>query len=447
MVTNQRSLINCRLPHAALSSWLSVLFVFGCTITGYAQEPLVAPKPAPQREQIDFRDRIPFGLKPVDYANGKLTDPVTLLNERLKTNPQTLTHDAEWGYLRSVLKTLDIPESSQLMVFSKTARNPRLINPKTPRVIYFNDDVYVGSVPGARTMEFASVDPLRGSIFYEMNARQAASPYFVRSEQCLSCHGGDSSLRIPGLLVRSFVTDDHGRPISGYSQVTQDKPLEKRWGGWYVTGTHGDMIHLGNLFGREAIDEAKENPAFRSNLEFVEVFLDTSKYLTSHSDLVAHLVLDHQAHGHNLLTRVSMEEQLGLESDAEDRLLRYLLFLDEAPLEGPLKGTTDYQSWFEKQGKRDAQGRSLKDFDLKTRLFRYRLSYLIYTDAFNKMPTAARLRILREIFAFLNATDQELEQSWDVTPADFPLTERRAIQQIVAETLPDLPSFWIAPGK
>ncbi|WP_339727150.1 hypothetical protein [uncultured Gimesia sp.] len=426
---------------------LLAAFLLSMSVEAIADEPLVAPKPTEQRKEIEFRDSIPFGLKPVEYGTGKLTDPVSAMSERIKQKTQKLDYDSEWGYLRNVLKSLNISESSQLMVFSKTALNPRLIKPTNPRVVYFNDDVYVGWVPGARAMEFASVDPIRGSIFYELDAKAATQPQFERSEQCLSCHGGSSSLRIPGLLVRSFLTDQHGRPISGYSQISHDKPLAKRWGGWYVTGNHADMVHLGNLFGKEVIEESKANPAYRANLEFVDPFVDTSKYLTPHSDLVAHLILDHQVHGHNLITRVSMEQQLGLKSDVEDRLLRYLLFLDEAELAGPLKGTTDYRAWFEKQGKRDSQGRSLKDFDLKTRLFRHRLSYLIYTDSFQKMPAAARLQILREIYAFLNATDVELAQAWDVTPADFPLTERQAIQQIVAETLADLPGFWKQPEK
>ncbi|QDV52431.1 hypothetical protein [Gimesia fumaroli] len=447
MVTHQRNLINCRYGSKSKRLFFITLLTLNISVAAFADEPLIAPKPAESRQEIDFKDSIPFGLKPVEYGTGTLSDPVSVMNQRLKTKTQKLAYDSEWGYLRNVLKSLNIPESSQLMVFSKTALNPRLIKPTNPRVVYFNDDVYVGWVPGARAMELASVDPLRGSIFYELEAKAARQPLFVRSEQCLSCHGGSSSLRIPGLLIRSFLTDLHGRPISGYSQISHDKPLAKRWGGWYVTGTHGEMVHLGNLFGKDVIEESKENPAFRANLEFVDVFVDTSKYLNPHSDLVAHLVLDHQVHGHNLITRVSMEQQLGLQSDVEDRLLRYLLFLDEAELTGLLKGTTDYQTWFEKQGKRDAQGRSLKDFDLKTRLFRHRLSYLIYTDSFNKMPAAARLRILREIYAFLNATDTELEQAWDVEPVNFPLSERRAIQQIVAETLPDLPEFWKQPEK
>ncbi len=220
-------------------------------------------------------------------------------------------------------------------------------------------------------MELASIDPLRGTIFYELDLKASAKPRFVRSDRCLACHAGDSSLRVPGLLVRSFLTDDHGRPISGYSQISHDKPLEKRWGGWYVTGTHGDMLHLGNVFGRETIEEFRTNPALRGNLTHVDQFFDTTKYLSPHSDLVAHLVLDHQVHAHNLITRVSMEYQLGLESDARQRLVRHLLFLDEAPLTAPVKGTSGYQEGFARQGKRDSQGRSLKDFELKTRLFQY----------------------------------------------------------------------------
>ncbi|MEQ9068273.1 MAG: hypothetical protein RLO18_16175, partial [Gimesia chilikensis] len=375
------------------------------------EEPLVATKPV---RQIDFRDPVPYGLQPVAYGTGTLTDPVSLLNEQLIQQKRELKFDTEWGYLREVLKQLQLPESSQLMVYSRTALNPRIINPDNPRVVYFNDDVYLGWVPGARSMELASIDPLRGTIFYELDLKASAKPRFVRSDRCLACHAGDSSLRVPGLLVRSFLTDDHGRPISGYSQISHDKPLEKRWGGWYVTGTHGDMLHLGNVFGRETIEEFRTNPALRANLTHVDQFFDTTKYLSPDSDLVAHLVLDHQVHAHNLITRVSMEYQLGLESDARQRLVRYLLFLDEAPLTAPVKGTSGYQDWFACQGKRDSQGRSLKDFDLKTRLFQYRLSYLIYTDGFQKMPAGPRLRILKDIYEFLNADDSTLKADWDV---------------------------------
>lgn len=406
------------------------------------EEPLIALKPTEVPKEIEFRDPVPFGLKPVEYGKGALSDAVTKLNRRLKEQVLSFEYDSEWGYLREVLKALDIPEASQLMVYSKTALNPRLVKPTNPRVVYFNDDVYLGWVPGARAMELASVDPLRGSIFFELEQKPAKQPWFVRSERCLSCHAGGSSLRVPGLLVRSFLTDQHGRPISGYSQISHDKVLEKRWGGWYVTGTHGDMVHLGNVFGKAAITEAKANPAYRSNLKQIDQFVDTTKYLHPHSDLVAHLIFDHQVHGHNLITRVSMEHQLRLKSDVEERLVRYLLFMDEAELAGPLKGTTDYQAWFEKQGRCDSQGRSLKQFDLKTKLFHHRLSYLIYTDSFNQMPAPARLRILREIHAFLNATEQELVQKWEVDPDDFPHQERQAIVQIVAETLDELPEFW-----
>lgn len=442
ILTDQQPLINRRLK--SMKPLLLIPAILLCQFTAVLKggEPLVALKPTKPLKQIDFRDPVPFGLKPVEYGTGPLSDPVSRLNEQLTDRKSELKFDSDWGYLRDVLKQLDIPESSQLMVYSKTALNPRLINPENPRVVYFNDDVYLGWVPGARSMELASVDPLRGTIFYELELKQSPNPRFVRSERCLACHAGDSSLRVPGLLVRSFITDGRGRPISGYSRITHEKPLQKRWGGWYVTGTHGEMVHLGNLFGRDIVEESRANPAMRANLTQLDSFLDTAKYLNPHSDLVAHLVFDHQVHGHNLITRVSMEQQLQLESNARQQLVRYLLFLDEALLEGPLKGTSGYQSWFTQQGKRDSRQRSLKDFDLKTRLFRYRLSYLIYTEGFKQMPTEARTLVFKDIYAFLTADESQLEQDWDVAPQAFPIQERQAILEIVAETLDPLPEFW-----
>ena len=35
------------------------------------------------------------------------------------------------------------------------------------------------------------------------------------------------------------------------SSITHCSPLTDRWGGWYVTGTHGDQAHRGNLIGAQ----------------------------------------------------------------------------------------------------------------------------------------------------------------------------------------------------
>jgi hypothetical protein len=237
-------------------------------------------------------------------------------------------------------------------------------------------------------------------------------------------------------MVRSFVTDARGKPISGYSRVTHETAFRKRWGGWYVTGTHGEQPHSGNIFGDDLRERARKEPLVRVNLTDLSPFFDTDAYLTPHSDIVAHLVLDHQSHGHNLLTRVNYEARLGRRSDAEERLVRYLLFVDEAPLEAPVAGTSGYADWFERQGPRDSRGRSLRQFDLKTRLFKYRLSFLIHTEAFRALPADAKSRVYARLWEILSGRDASADF------AAIAAEERRAIVEVLRDTQPDLPDEW-----
>ena len=73
------------------------------------------------------------------------------------------------------------------------------------------------------------------------------------------------------------------------------------------------------------------------------------------------------------------------------------VFEDEAPLKEPVEGVSTFAKTFPERGPRDRKGRSLRDFDLETRLFRYRLSYMIYSPAFDALPQAVRERIYRRI--------------------------------------------------
>ena len=45
-----------------------------------------------------------------------------------------------------------------------------------------------------------------------------------------------------------------------------------------------------------------------------------------------------------------------------------------------------FQKKFAERGPRDAKGRSLRDLNLKTRLFEYPVSYMIYSEAFDNLP-------------------------------------------------------------
>jgi hypothetical protein len=164
--------------------------------------------------------------------------------------------------------------------------------------------------------------------------------------------------------------------------------------------------------------------------------LDASQYLSSQSDLVAQMVLHHQVHGQNLLIRVGYEARLGKQSNALDLLIRYLLFADEAPLSEPIQGSTEFASWFQKRGKKDLQGRSLREWDLKTRLFKYRLSFLIDTPLFDGLPDGTKQRIYGELWEILSLTNPSPPFK------HIPKAQRRTILEIVSQLKHDLPPEW-----
>jgi hypothetical protein len=328
--------------------------------------------------------------------------------------------------LRSLLDSLGVPIQSQLLVYSQTALHPRLVGPQNPRAVYFNDDVSVAWTPGASTLEVAADDPQKGSLFYLLHQDRTRAVRLERESRCLTCHASAATLQVPTLMLRSFVTDERGRPLSGYGNVSHATEFAKRFGGWYVTGSSGEQPHLGNRieadWGEQTLDLARE--------------CDVSTYLSPHSDLVAHLVLNHQVGGKALLTRVAYEARLGRHSDAEERLIEYLLFAGEAPLPAEVAGTSGYADWFAKQGPFDSRGRSLREFDLQTRLCRYRLSYLIYSAVFEGLPDDVKQHVYQRLWHGLSSPDP---------PPQFrhlQLAERVAIIEIVRDTKDDLPPEW-----
>lgn len=390
---------------------------------------------------IAVTDRIPFGREPIDYFNTRNDDAVARWNDR-KQPSGTFTPD-RFGYLTAVLKEFDIPVESQLLVYSKTARTPDLISPRKPRAIFFNEEISVAWIPDAPELEISAMDPLKGVSFYTLPQPVAgiemSEPLrFERREQCLACHAGRSSLEVPGYLLRSWLTDSTGKPLNGFSRVTHDLAFENRWGGWFVTGTPPGLIHRGNLIGETDNERHAREPGWTSALTRLDDRFDISRYPVSTSDAVAHLVLQHQMHGLNLLIRCGMEERLGLRSDVEEQLLRYLLFADEPPLPVPFSDprTSAFANWFERRGRKDGEGRSLRQFDLQSRLQKYRLSWLVTHRLFETLPAACRQRLLRRLHAGLTAG----------VPAEpfthLPVEERKAITAIVRATIPVLPACW-----
>lgn len=379
----------------------------------------------PRRIEID--DPLPYALPPIDY-DADPDDPFARLARDLDAGRRSLDRRDPEAYLTSLLAALEVPVESQLLVFSKTAANVRQVAPDNPRAIYFNDVAYIGWVPGADVLELAGIDPVRGAIFYTLPLASDRPLRFERQRSCLTCHVSQSTLSIPGLMRRSLMTDAQGRPKVGYSAVDHDAGYLKRWGGWYVTGTPSAWPHSGNLFGEEAIERHRDDPAATAYRETLEGLFAPEKHLLPTSDVAAHLILDHQWHGQNLILRVHHEALLGRHSDVESRLVRYLLFLDEPPLPASIADSGISRRWFESRGPFDRAGRSLRQLNLSDRLLEYRCSWLIHSPSFAAMPAVVQLRLAQAMRTILSGESPDSEK--------LPAGERAAILEILAETKP-----------
>jgi hypothetical protein len=294
---------------------------------------------------------------------------------------------------------------------------------------------------------------MQGAIFYILDEHRVERPRFERAElDCVQCHIAASTTRgVPGVMVRSVATRSTGIPVGGAPTFLtgHESPMKDRWGGWYVTGSCGKQTHMGNAT-VSGTGEAKR----------IEHELDTTRYLTSTSDIVAHLVLAHQTQMHNLITQTNYQTRLALYADGgrnkaanlppgtiseaarqqyqrpAEQLVRYLLFANEAPLEDRVEGASGYAEEFAAKGPRDARGRSLRDFDLRTRIFKYPCSYLIYSEAFDAIPEPAKAYIYRRLFEVLSGRDQDAEFT------SLSGEDRRAILEILVATKPGVPEEW-----
>ena len=123
---------------------------------------------------------------PLNYSTAAADNAVAALIEKTRAGNVGLEHDDDHGYLAALLKHLDIPASSQVLVFSKTSLQRRRISPKTPRAIYFNDEVTVGFCRGGEVLEIAAADPTLGTAFYTLDQDPTKGPVFHRqTDSCL----------------------------------------------------------------------------------------------------------------------------------------------------------------------------------------------------------------------------------------------------------------------
>ena len=252
---------------------------------------------------------------------------------------------------------------------------------------------------------------------------------------------------MPRFILGSGYIGTDGNLVSheGWILTSERTPLRNRWGGWYVTGQHGDQVHLGNLIVSDVAALQDLDSLRVGNITNLDGLLDMSPYPVRHSDIVALLVIEHQVAMQNLITRVNYDTRSALEAGEGQRgadeernvaaidltdaaeveaaetaaangfdtdvatiaepLVRALLFADAVELAGPIEGTSGFAGQFEARGIRDSAGRSLRDLELTRRVFRFPLSYLIHSEAFDALPDATRNHVYGRIAEILEGED------------------------------------------
>jgi len=300
-----------------------------------------------------------------------------------------------------------------------------------------------------------------GPVFYTLNNQPESTHFERENSRCLACHDTFSMLGggVPRFLVMSSFVDANGQMVTNDTSIetTDSTPIAERWAGWYVTGHSGTQAHLGNIiFKPEDVraNEVVDLPRIqRTNLDTLQGLLDTQPYVTGTSDIVALLVFEHQVGVENLIVRANFKSRTLLTRQGEsvdtktwaelspkmqrmlrpmmDSIVRALFFVNAAPVSDRITSSSGFDKWFQTRGPHDKSGRSLRQLDLKTRVFTYPLSYMVYSEGLNGLPDFARDYIYHRVHDVLTGAD---------TSADFAhLTPegRKAALEILTATQPE----------
>ena len=382
-----------------------------------------------------------------EYHTRELKDPFTLLIADFESGKRELDNRSGKAFLTSLLEQLDVPASSQLLVFSRTSLQTRKISGSNPRALYFNENVYVGYIPGGK-VEIISLDPDLGGIFYIFDIPKGEElPVIERSGRCMNCHAVAETRRVPGLSTRSVIPGSNWGKLVSFrdKEIGHQIPLSERFGGYHVTGDPGLTDHKGNLIG-EKVGGKIVTEVIEPGTEF-----DWSAYPAETSDILPHLLLEHQAGFINMALEASYRvrtyqhlgkgeikpEHVAVLHGLAEELVRYLLFADEAKFPaGGIRVDPQYREDFLSDRREAANGLSLKDLDLETRLFQHRCSYLIYSDVFQATPDLFRQQVYRVLGEAISTEKPDPDFAY------LSATEKKAIHGILRETLDDLPDGW-----
>ena len=78
----------------------------------------------------------------------------------------------------------------------------------------------------------------------------------------------------------------------------------------------------------------------------------------------------------------------------------------------------------------------MRDLDLTTRMFKYPCSYLIYSEAFDRLPRPSKDYVWQRLWDVLSGNDPSGNFA-HLTAAD-----RQSIIEILRDTKSDLPTYW-----
>jgi hypothetical protein len=382
-----------------------------------------------------------------------LNNVIVDVNRKLQDGSVQFTFDERSGFLRSALEALQLPLDSQLLVFSRASLQGKRIGEQNPRALFFSERVALGWVRGGDVIEVAAHDETAGVVFYTLEQRADAAKgpvQFKRAFECLGCHVTGNTLGVPGLLMFSTTRADPNQFSGVPRHIDHSDPFSQRFGGWFVTGSTGSNKHMGN-------EAAAVDARASRELTSVAGLFDTGGYRALTSDIVAHMVLTHQAGMTNVLTRASWEARAldpslhpsftpdpgmneriaAVMTSVASEVVDYLLFVDETKLADRVRGASGFAERFSASGPRDRKGRSLYELDLNRRLMKYPCSYLIYSPAFDALPPLAKDPIYKRLWEVLSGQAQDARYQSALSLAD-----RQAIVEILRDTKKDLPAYF-----
>jgi hypothetical protein len=383
----------------------------------------------PSNGMMVYDQEYPF----IHYLDAPSRNEIARLQKRLDDGSLKLAVTPQHGYLEAMLKALNIDPDSQTLVFSKTSLQIDNISAATPRAIYFNDDTYVGWVQNSSLLEIVTMDADRGPVFYSLSADDATPHVQREALRCLTCH--DSFAEMGGGVPHFLFESTYGvngptlLPDGVARETTDETPIAERWGGWYVTGKDGGAFHLGNIQPPPTSTPVSVNKVRRGSLNSLNALFDTSRYLRGTSDIAALLVLEHQVTVHNEIIHANYKSRLVLDQQQPgddpdtldwsqlspklqkrfDLMLRSLVdalvMANAAPLPRKVVPSNSFVTAFEARGPSDGHGRSLRQLELESRVFRYPLSFLIYSEGFDALPLFARQHVYARLAQLLQAPD------------------------------------------